>query len=481
MMDPRARIPSVERLLDAAAREGLQDGFGHDRVADAIRLAVAECREALSTADTEGPDWLVGAEVDDPDPYLSRAAELLEEADRPSLRPVLNATGVVLHTNLGRAPLAAEARRAMATVTAGYANLEFDLEAGERGSRYTHCAGLVARLTGAEDALVVNNCAGALALALGALARGRDVAISRGEMVEIGGSFRMPEVAAQAGAGLREVGATNRTRPADYRAAVRAGGIGAILRVHRSNFRITGFTESAPLAELAELAREAGVPLVHDLGSGLMVDPGLVGLPAEPTPAESLARGADLVIFSGDKLLGGPQAGLIAGRADLVRRLRSSPLCRALRVDKAALAALEATLRLYASPEEALARIPALAMLATSVEALEARARTVADAVAPRVPGSLEVVTMEGRVGGGTFPGHAVPSAGLRWTHGPARVHRAAARLRASSTPVVGRVEDGALLLDLRTILPDQDPALVAALVAALIPRPGGEDRSAAG
>ncbi|HSG49770.1 MAG TPA: L-seryl-tRNA(Sec) selenium transferase [Longimicrobiales bacterium] len=463
-MDPRASIPGVDRLLDAAGASGLLSRFPRSRVAEALRRAVDAARGALQAGDWPGAP-------SDPRLYLEAAEAWLEADATYSLRPVLNATGVVLHTNLGRAPLAEAALEAMTRVSRGYSNLEFDLDAGTRGSRYDHCAGLVAELTGAEDALVVNNCAGGLVLALNALARGRDVVVSRGEMVEIGGGFRIPEVLEQAGAGLREVGATNRTRVEDYRWAVRAGGVAAILKVHRSNFRISGFTEEAALPALAAVGREEGIPVIHDLGSGLLADAEALGLPPEPTPRESLAAGAGLVVFSGDKLLGGPQAGLIAGTNDLVSRLRRSPLCRALRVDKATLAGLEATLRLYREPERALREIPTLAMLAHPLEGIRERARSMAGSLteAAAVSGArVSVQEGTGRVGGGTYPEHPLATWVVAVTGGTVPAEELARRLRRGAPAVVARVEADALLLDPRTLLPGEDAAVVRALRAAL-------------
>jgi L-seryl-tRNA(Ser) seleniumtransferase len=463
-MDPRASIPGIDRLLEMARRDGLDTDHPPARVTEALRVVVAEAREAVG----EGRwPW----DPADPAPYLQRARGWLTADATASLRPVINATGVVLHTNLGRAPLARSAREAMNRVSEGYTNLEFDLEAGSRGSRYHHCAALLAELTGADDALVVNNCAGGLVLALSALARGRDVVVSRGELVEIGGGFRIPEVLQYAGAGIREVGATNRTRVEDYRAAIRAGGVAAILKVHRSNFRISGFTEEASLEELSQLAREAGVPLIHDLGSGLLVDAEVLGLPPEPTPTDSLRRGADLVIFSGDKLLGGPQAGLISGTRDLINALRKTPLTRALRVDKGTLAGLEATLRLYRDPDRALREIPVLRMLSEPMEALRERAVALQGALEQTgLPEGCRAraVAGEGRVGGGTYPEHPVPS----WTVRVTGLDSAewARRLRLQEPAVVARVEEEALVLDLRTVDAGDDRAVARAVGAALDP-----------
>jgi len=387
---------------------------------------------------------------------------------------VLNATGVVLHTNLGRAPLADVAVEAMARVAAGYGALEYDLDAGRRGSRYGHCAGLLRELTGAEDALVVNNNAAALVLALSTLAGGRDALVSRGELVEIGDSFRIAEIVEKSGARLLEVGATNRTHLRDYAAALVTDGpetarTGAILKVNRSNFQVSGFTSEATIPELAALAARR-VPLVADLGSGLLVDPALLALPREPTPRQALRDGADLVTMSGDKLLGGPQAGIVLGRAGLVAALRRNPLCRALRVDKLTLAALEATLRLYLQPERALSEIPTLRMLRLGADDLRARARDLAARLAAAgVPAAVE----EGNsaVGGGAYPQAPLPTVlvALTGRSGPdplsaAEIER---RLRRGDPAVLARIAGERVLLDLRTIFPRDEPRLLDAVVAA--------------
>lgn len=452
----------MDRLLAHPDAAALLERFPRERVADALRSALDQARSRLGQGGA--------AEADAPDPavYLEAAARLLEAAEIPSLRRVVNATGVLLHTNLGRAPLAPEARAALADVGTGYGNLEFDLDGGVRGSRYVHCAALLAELTGAADALVVNNCAGALVLAVNTLAAGRGVAVSRGELVEIGGGFRIPDMLARAGARLVEVGTTNRTRTGDYRQALDQDDVALILKVHRSNFRLSGFTEEASLDELVALGRERGVPVVHDVGSGLLVAPASLGLPEEPTPAASVEAGAALAVFSGDKLLGGPQAGCMVGAADTVAALRRNPLCRALRVDKGTLAALEATLRLYRDPATVRERVPVLRMLTTPLATLEARAGALASAL--EAPG-VEAVVSPGKsvVGGGTFPGHEIPSWTVR-VRGPegAGAETLARRLRLGAPPVVGRVEDDALVLDLRTVHPDEEPTLAAAVRAAL-------------
>lgn len=459
MTDPRRRIPGIDRLLASPECGPLLEVHTAERVTAYLRKAVAEVRERLGEGDPP-PD------LERPGLYVEWAAAALAADEVPSLVRVINATGVVLHTNLGRAPLARAALEAVDRVGRGYANLEFDLDEGVRGSRYEHCAELLRELTGADAGLVVNNCAAALALAMNTLAGGRrGVVVSRGELVEIGGGFRIPEMLDRAGAALVEVGSTNRTRLADYRGAAVGCDAGALLKVHRSNFRISGFTEEAVLAELAELGAELGVPVVHDLGSGLLMDPARLGLPEEPRPPQSLAAGADLVVFSGDKLLGGPQAGVVVGRADLIERMRRNPLCRALRVDKGTLAALEATLRLYRDPDRALAEIPVLRMLATPVDALESRARALA-ARAGDAGVRVTVETSAGAVGGGTYPGVEIPSRSLGLEGSVPRPDDLARRLRDGSPAVVGRREEGRLLLDLRTVDPAEDEALLERLIA---------------
>ncbi|MEM7417847.1 MAG: L-seryl-tRNA(Sec) selenium transferase [Gemmatimonadota bacterium] len=471
MTDPRSRIPGVDALLQSEPVVALVDQYGHLRTVDALRAAIEEVRGLISAA-SEGPEraeW--EAVVEDAEMYADAVRDRLEAADRPSLRHVVNATGVVLHTNLGRAPLAAEAVHAMQRVAGSYSNLEFDLNEGVRGSRYVHCVSLLTELTGAEDALVVNNAAGALVLALNTLAVGRGVAVSRGELVEIGGGFRIPEVLERAGARLVEVGSTNRTRLADYEEAVEASAPHALLKVHRSNFRITGFTEEASVAELVELGRRADVPLVHDLGSGLMVDPSRLGLPAEPTAADSLAAGADVVVVSGDKLMGATQAGVIVGRADLMARMRKNPLCRALRVDKVTLAGLEATLQLYRDPETAISRIPTLSMLAAGADGLRSRADRLAEA-ARELGIEVGVVPSGGAVGGGTFPGVELEGWALR-VDPPQGAPRFTRTLRDAARPVVGRIVDDAVLFDVRTVMDGDEGALLEGLASAW---KGGDD-----
>lgn len=454
--DHRRAIPGVDRLLARPWCRRLTESHGREWIAARLRAVLGEVRA--------GRLPLPASE----DGYAELLRREIALAETPSLLPAVNATGVILHTNLGRAPLAAEAREAMARA-AGYGNLEFDLDTGDRGSRYVHCAELVRELTGADAALVVNNCAGAVALSLTAFASGKGVAVSHGELVEIGGGFRIPEVVEAAGARLVTVGTTNRTRGADYARAIAAGEVGAILKVHRSNFSMTGFTEEAGLDELVALGGEAGVPVIHDLGSGLLVDSAELGLPAEPTPATSVAAGVDLVAFSGDKLLGGPQAGILAGTEAGVERARAHPLCRALRCDKVTLAGLEATLALYRDPGRAMRRIPVLRMIGATVEGLEDRARALVERVAglraDRGAGPLAAEVSRGRsvVGGGTFPDARLATAVIEIHAGDA-AERWMAGLRAHDPPVIARSRQGRILLDLRTIAPGEEGDVAAAV-----------------
>jgi L-seryl-tRNA(Ser) seleniumtransferase len=400
-------------------------------------LAVESARDVLARAREE---IQAGA---DPGDLAARLREALGAARRPSLRRVLNATGVIIHTNLGRAPLAEQAIQRVHEIARGYSNLEYDLNEGGRGSRQDHVATILRRLTGAEAALVVNNNAAAVLLALAALAEGREVLVSRGELIEIGDGFRIPDVLARSGARLVEVGTTNRTRAADYERAV-GPETALLLRVHQSNFRVVGFTEQSRVEELAAVARRHGLPLVDDLGSGVLTE-----LADEPSARDALARGADLVCFSGDKLLGGPQAGIAVGRADLVEKLRRHPLQRALRADKLTLAALEGTLLLYL---DAPARIPVLRMLSESLDSVRARA----ERLAALVEGSVEDTVA--RVGGGALPLAELPS------YACAIEEELAAPLRISDPPVVGIVRDGRLLLDCRTLHGDEIEEVAAAV-----------------
>jgi L-seryl-tRNA(Ser) seleniumtransferase len=423
----------------------LRDLPSVDELARAVEdpLAVDAARTVLSRAREE---IRAGFEPGD---LVQRLELELAAARRPALRRTLNATGVVVHTNLGRAPLPESALERIREVGRGYSNLEYDLSAGTRGSRQDHVAGLLRRLTGAEAALVVNNNAAAVLLTLAALAEGREVVVSRGELIEIGDGFRIPDVLARSGARLVEVGTTNRTRAADYERAI-GPETAVLLRVHQSNFRVVGFTEQPAVEELGAVARRHGLPLVDDLGSGVLVD-----VPDEPSVRESLSAGVDLVTFSGDKLLGGPQAGIVVGRADLVEQLRRHPLQRALRADKLTLAALEGTLGLYLDPGRAVSEVPVLRMLLEPAETVRARA----ERLAVLVDGAVEETV--GRVGGGALPLTELPSFAC------AVEEELAAELRAGEPPVIGIVRDGRLLLDCRTLTDAEVDEVAAAVMGA--------------
>jgi len=457
MASPFRDLPSVSRLLAHRRLRPLSSLMPGVTVTELVRQQLDEARRAIAAGHQCPPTEALVESV------LARADLLLQ----PTLRPVINATGVIIHTNLGRAPLSAEARAAMEAATRGYSNLEFDLEEGERGSRLVHIEALLRQITGAEAALAVNNNAAALLLALTALCSDRDVIISRGQAVEIGGGFRIPEVMQQSGARLVEVGTTNRTYLRDYEDAI-GEGAAALLRVHASNFRVVGFAESTPLPDMARLAHERGILLLDDIGSGCLFDTTQFGLAAEPTVQESLAAGADLVFFSGDKLLGGPQAGIIVGRAELVDRLRRHPLARALRMDKGSIAALVATAIHYLRGE-ALRKVPVWQMISMPLETVQRRARRWARAIgAP-----ARILHGRSMVGGGSLPEESLPTRLVAIApHGEASVTELARRLRLGHPPVVARIERDHLLLDPRTVLPQEDAALVAAVSAALDRQP---------
>ncbi len=434
--NPLRELPSVDRLLAEEQVRALAERHGRETLVAAARRTLARAREEI----------LAGFEPGD---LAARVAQEAEHAVAPRLRRVLNATGVVVHTNLGRAPLARAALERVAEVATGYSNLEYDVAAGARGSRQDHVAEHLRELTGADAALVVNNNAAAVLLALAALAEGRDVVVSRGELVEIGDGFRIPDVLARSGARLVEVGTTNRTRIDDYERAL-TDTTAVILRVHQSNFRIVGFTEQPPLADLARLAGRHDLTLVDDLGSGVLQE-----VHDEPSARSSLAAGAHLVCFSGDKLLGGPQAGIVCGRADLVERLRRHPLQRALRADKLTLAALEATLALYRDPKRALAEIPVLRMLTEPGGVVRARA----ERLAVLTGGAVEATIA--RAGGGALPLAEVESFAC------ALEPELAEALRLGEPPVVGIVRDGRLLLDCRTLTEAEIDEVAAAVATA--------------
>jgi L-seryl-tRNA(Ser) seleniumtransferase len=445
---PAAALPSVDRLLREPGGEALIAQYGHTSVVEALRAGLARRRTML---DAQSPPATSVAILDDAAIALARAA-------CPSLRRVFNLTGTVLHTNLGRAVMPEEAVAAIVEAASHPVNLEFDLAGGARGDRDDHLQGLITRLTGAQAATVVNNNAAAVLLVLASLASKKEVPTSRGELIEIGGAFRIPDIMSRAGCRLREVGTTNRTHLKDYAEAI-GPRTGLVMKVHTSNYVIHGFTASVAEAELAALCRERGVPFAVDLGSGTLVDLRRWGLPHEPTPAESIAAGADLVTFSGDKLLGGPQAGIIAGRADLIARIKRHPLKRALRVDKLTIAALGAVLRLYENPGRLRERLPALRMLTRSPEEIRAVATRAREALM-QVLGpatQADVVDCESEIGSGAQPTRRLASAGIAITPKTSRgrgaaLRRLAAAFRALPVPVIGAVQEEALRFDCRCL-----------------------------
>jgi L-seryl-tRNA(Ser) seleniumtransferase len=454
MASPRD-LPSIDLLTQRPGVAALDATYGPAATRRALRAATDALRRRLVARDAVPPDLAAAIEA--------AAADHLAARVQGSLRPVLNATGVIIHTNLGRAPLATAALERIAATGGGYTNLEYDLQKGERGSRTVHAEALLTALTGAEAAVVVNNNAAATLLMLAALARGREVIISRGELVEIGGGFRVPDIMAQSGALLREVGTTNRTRASDYTAAA-GPKTGLILRVHPSNFRVEGFAERPSLEALVTAGRRLGVPVVEDLGSGNLDAP----LADEPTVLASLAAGVDLVCFSGDKLLGGPQAGIVAGRASLVDALRTHPLMRAFRVDKLTYAALEATLIEYLSGR-ADQTIPVRRMLTLDVDTIEGRARALAERMAAD-GWSVALMSGSSAVGGGSAPGLPLPTVLLALHRDGLGATALAARLRGLPTPVIARILDDRVVLDLRTIPPESDDQLATLLLRAITP-----------
>jgi L-seryl-tRNA(Ser) seleniumtransferase len=455
------KLPSVDKLLQTEVLADLTEVHGHRLVTDAVRAELeAARRQIMAGQPARSLEALVEAAV----------ARLVIDV-RPSLQPVINATGVIIHTNLGRALLSQRAKEAMWQAASTYSNLEYDLDAGTRGSRYVHAADLLCRLTGAEGAVVVNNNAGAVILALTVLAKDADVIISRGQLVEIGGGFRIPDIMAQSGANLVEVGTTNRTYVRDFELAIDPVRTGLLLSVHHSNYQITGFTAQPSLAELADLSRRHNVPLMEDLGSGTLLDTASFGLAHEPTIQESLAAGVDIVTASGDKLLGGPQAGLILGRAHFINRLKKHPLIRTLRVDKSTLAALQATLLAYLE-NRATVEIPVWRMIAADINDIARRARKWRSLLLQRLPQlspqAILVVNSSSTVGGGSLPGQTLPTKALAISMDSVDVLAAKLRQTTYSPPVVARIESNQLLMDPRTVLPEQDKALLSALECAL-------------
>lgn len=453
-------LPSVDRLLQSERLSPLIAQHGHQVVVSAARTELEQARRQI----------LAGHVAQPVDQLVLAVAQRISMETRPSLLPVINATGVIVHTNLGRALLSERAKAAMQQAASAYSNLEYSLDVGARGSRYVHAADLLCRLSGAEAAVVVNNNAGAVVLALSALAHGTDVIISRGQLVEIGGGFRVPDIMAQSGCHLVEVGTTNRTYRRDYEQAIVPEQTGMLLSVHASNYQISGFTAQPSLAELAELAQQYAIPLMEDLGSGTLLDTAAFGLAHEPTIQESMAAGVDIVTASGDKLLGGPQAGLIFGRKALIDKLKKQPLIRALRVDKTTLAALQATLLAYLE-NKATEEIPVWQMISATPLTLDRRAHQWQTALrqAPELAAvSLEIVDTISTVGGGSLPGQTLPTRALAISSdSPDRLAKELRQPR-QHPPIIARIENNRLLFDPRTVLPQQDQTFVVAIKDAL-------------
>jgi L-seryl-tRNA(Ser) seleniumtransferase len=455
------KLPSVNKLLQVDEIVALSEIHSHQVVVEAVRSELAVARQRI-----------LGGHSGFTESLLAKAVIARISTDtRPTLQPVINATGVIIHTNLGRALLSQRAQKAMMQAASAYSNLEYNLETGARGSRYIHAADLLCRLSGAEAAVVVNNNAGAIVLALTVLAKGTEVLLSRGQLVEIGGGFRIPDIMAESGASLVEVGTTNRTYIRDFEQNFSPDRTGMVLNVHHSNYKITGFTAQPTLAELADFAHHHHIPLVEDLGSGTLLDTASFGLAHEPTIQESVTAGVDIITASGDKLLGGPQAGLILGKAHLIEKLKKHPLIRALRVDKTTLAALQATLLAYLE-SKALDEIPVWRMIAAKPNTLARRARkwrTALRSVPQLANLSLQVVPSVSTVGGGSLPGQTLPTKVLAISVDLVETLVKQLRYVEDMPPVIARIEDNRLLLDPRTVLPEQDKLLVSILKKVLL------------
>jgi L-seryl-tRNA(Ser) seleniumtransferase len=459
--NPLRQLPSVHDVLDTPAFQHLRQSQPHELIVAAVRQELIELRQRINQGENLDGELQV-------ERLAQRVEERLSRELQPKLRRVINATGIVLHTNLGRAPIAEEAAKAAYEAAHGYLNLELDLESGKRSSRQVAIRDWVCRLTGAESATAVNNNAAATVIALRALCQGKEVIISRGQLIEIGGSFRIPEIMAVSGAILREVGTTNITRLSDFERAI-GPNTAALMQVHTSNYRIAGFTESVPLEDLVALGKKHNLKVIDDIGSGAMLDFARFGFEAEPVARASIAAGADLVLFSGDKLLGGPQAGILAGKNEWIQRIEKDPLMRAFRLDKMTLAALEATLRLYLDEDKALRDVPVLRMLGTPLEELRQRAQALA----------LELIKVDGIatatasedvafVGGGSLPDQKMPTWVVEVSAKNLSDADFAYRLRVGNPAVMARVRDGKLVLDVRTIFADQVSPLIACIAAAL-------------
>lgn len=456
-------LPAVDEVLAFSGVEELITNYPRPVVVTAIRDTLEDLRKSILEAKN-----IQDENVDiSPEAIALRVSHRCEEVLRPRLRRVINATGVVVHTNLGRSILAKSALQALMEVARGYSNLEYNLESGERGSRHDHIRDIIIRLTGAEDAMVVNNNAAAVLLALSAIAKDKEVVVSRGQLVEIGGSFRIPDVMRQSGASLVEVGATNKTHLEDYRKAI-SENTGMLLKVHSSNFKIVGFTSEVSISSLVSLGQEYGVPVMDDLGSGMLVDLAEYGSIDEPTVHESINAGAQIVTFSGDKLLGGPQAGIMVGARKYISMCRTHPLARAVRVDKFTLAALEATLRIYLDPQGCLQQIPTLNMITQDVDSLMPKAKRLAEQLT-KVVGKryyIEVVTETSKAGGGALPLLEIPTAAVAVMSEDSGINELESRLRAHTPPIIARIKEERLILDVRTIAEDEFGEIVSALNA---------------
>ncbi len=461
-------LPSVTALLEHEEVCEWADGMSRALVVAAVQDAIEAARDEILSGEADGPV--------DVETLVASAEQFLLERSTPSLRPVINATGIVLHTGLGRAPLCDAAVEAIAEGAGGYCNLEYDLETGERGKRNVHVAEHLVSITGAEAATVVNNNAAAILLILQTFAANREVVVSRGQLIEIGGSLRLPDIMRAGGAILHEVGTTNRTHPGDFERAINENTT-MLLRVHPSNFRVIGFTEEVAIAELADLAHRHHLIAVDDLGSGALLDLAPHGLPAEPGVGDSIEAGADLVCFSGDKLLGGPQCGVIVGRADLIAALESNPLMRTYRVGKLTLLALEATLRCYVDADEAMAAIPTLAMLKADTDDLARQARQLSEQLQAALPGEDFLVCSDvAYAGGGSMPGRTLQTVVVQWRPSESSTEETVAALREADVPVIARIRDDAICFDLRTLREDDFESLVASVASTAWEEEEGDD-----
>ena len=459
------RIPKVDEVLQKEPLFVFFEDKGQSVVTEAAREAIDALRAEIMKA---GDDELDSFDVSrlSADAVALEAVRVLEENDANNLIAAINATGTILHTNLGRAPLCKEAVENVARVSKGYSNLEYDVKAGKRGSRHDIVSEILAELTGAEDAMMVNNNASATMLVLSTLGAGKECVVSRGELVEIGGAFRIPDIMEQSGATLKEVGTTNKTKISDYEKAYDEERTGAFMKVHKSNYDVVGFTEEATLEELVELGREKNVPVIYDMGNGLMVDMSAYGL-SEPNVPASLATGIDVILFSGDKLLGGPQAGIIAGKAEWIKKMKKHPLARAIRVDKMTFAAMEETLKKYRDEKVALRDIPVLSMIRASPEEMKAKAERLLRVIEEKTEGySLEVAAVEDQIGGGSAPMVRLPGYAVSVTSDSCTTKAIERLLRKSSIPVIARINDDRLLLCVRTIMEDEFDAVAEALTA---------------